>query len=59
MFNNKLSEFKKRENELYNTIRNLSQECDRLEKEGTDTTEIYLRLKATLEEFMVFRKEYD
>ncbi|CQR71720.1 hypothetical protein [Sporomusa ovata] len=48
---------KKQETELYNEIWQLSQELDRLDKEGKDTTDTSQRFEEVLEEFMLFRQQ--
>lgn len=54
----KLPEYKKRETELYDKIRKLSEEFDRLCAEGKDTTEILKQLGVALEEFYSFRRNF-
>jgi hypothetical protein len=56
--NTRYPNFKKQENELYDKIRGLSEELDRLNKAGRDTTNIFQRLGAVLEEFLLFRRQY-
>jgi predicted nucleic acid-binding Zn-ribbon protein len=51
----KLSAYKKKEYELHNKIREISDELDRLEGEGKDTAEVFLQLEMALEGFRVFR----
>jgi hypothetical protein len=48
-------DFKKQEAQLYDKIRELSEEFDRENKAGQDTTDIIQKLGAVLEEFLVFR----
>ncbi|WP_040763072.1 hypothetical protein [Sporomusa ovata] len=48
---------KKQETELYNEIWQLSQELDRLDKEGKDTTDTSQRFEEVLEEFILFRQQ--
>ena len=50
-------DFKKQETELYDVIWELSEELDRLDKEGKDTTDISQRFGEVLEEFMLFRQQ--
>ncbi|XFO65284.1 hypothetical protein SPSIL_013930 [Sporomusa silvacetica DSM 10669] len=50
-------DFKKQETELYDKIRELSEEFDRLNKAGRDTTDAFQRLGAILEEFLLFRRQ--
>ncbi|TWH47094.1 hypothetical protein [Sporomusa sp. KB1] len=47
---------KKQETELYNEIWELSEELDRLDKEGKDTTGTIQRFGEVLEEFLLFRR---
>lgn len=54
----KLPEYKKREYELCDRIREITDEFDRLGREGKDTTETLQRLEVVLEEFWKFREEY-
>lgn len=53
----KSAEYKQRENEIYNKIREISDEVDQLVKEGKDATEALQRLAAALREFEQFRRE--
>lgn len=46
-----------REAELYDKIRELSEEFDRQNKAGKDITDIVRQLGAALEEFLVFRQQ--
>jgi len=48
---------KKQESELYNEIWELSEELDRLYKEGKDTTDTIQRFGEVLEEFLLFRQQ--
>lgn len=54
----KLPEYKKREYELCDRIREITEEFNRLGKEGKDTTDTLRRLEAVLDEFWKFRQEY-
>jgi len=49
--------FKKQETELYDKIRELSEEFDRLDKDGKDTMDIVQRLEKVLKEFLFFRQQ--
>ncbi|TWH47763.1 hypothetical protein [Sporomusa sp. KB1] len=49
------AEYKKREGELYDKIREVSDEFARLSKAGMDTTEALRRLEAALTEFALLR----
>lgn len=49
------AEYRKRESEIYDKIREASDEFARRSKAGTDTTEALRRLEAALAEFMLFR----
>lgn len=48
---------KKQESDLYNEIWELSEELDRLYKEGKDTTDTIQRFGEVLEEFLLFRQQ--
>ncbi|CQR70847.1 hypothetical protein SOV_43650 [Sporomusa ovata DSM 2662] len=48
---------KKQETELYDEIWGLSEELDRLSKEGKDTTDTIQRFGEVLEEFFLFRQQ--
>jgi len=50
-------DFKKQETELYDEIWELSEELDRLYKEGKDTTDTIQRFGEVLEEFLFFRRQ--
>ncbi|TWH47369.1 hypothetical protein [Sporomusa sp. KB1] len=50
-------DFKKQETELYDKIWQLSEELDRLDKEGKDTTDTIQRFREVLEEFLLFRQQ--
>lgn len=50
-------EYRKRENEIYDRIRQASNEFDRLSKAGMNAAEAFLQLEAALEEFGIFRRE--
>ena len=50
-----LAEYRKRERELYEKIREASDEFARRSKAGTDTTEALRQLEAALAEFELFR----
>jgi hypothetical protein len=54
----KLPEYKKIEYELYDRIREITEEFNRLGRGGKDTTDTLQRLEAVLEEFWKFRQEY-
>lgn len=56
--NYKTPEYKKREYELCDRIREITDEFDRIGKDGKDTTETLQRLEAVLEEFWKFRQDY-
>jgi len=47
-------DFKKQETELYDEIWELSEELDRLYKEGKDATDTIQRFGEVLEEFLLF-----
>ncbi|WP_371366423.1 hypothetical protein SRRS_07890 [Sporomusa rhizae] len=49
------AEYRKRECEIYDKIREASDEFARRNKAGTDTTEALRRLEAVLAEFELFR----
>jgi molecular chaperone GrpE (heat shock protein) len=55
----KSAECQKRENEIYDKIREISDAFDRLLKEGKDTTETLRQLEAALEEVELFRRELE
>lgn len=55
----RVPEYIKRERELCDRIREVSEEVDRLGKEGQDTTETLRRLEAVLETFRSFRREFE
>jgi len=55
--NIRYSNFKKQETELYDKIRELSEEFDRLDKAGKDTMDIVQRLEKVLKEFLLFRQQ--
>ena len=55
--NIRYSNFKKQETELYDKIRELSEEFDRLDKDGKDTMDIVQRLEKVLKEFLFFRQQ--
>ncbi|WP_040763115.1 hypothetical protein [Sporomusa ovata] len=55
--NSRYRDCKKQETELYNEIWQLSQELDRLDKEGKDTTDTSQRFEEVLEEFILFRQQ--
>ncbi|TWH45604.1 hypothetical protein [Sporomusa sp. KB1] len=48
---------KKQETELYDEIWQLSEELDRLDKEGKDTTDTIQRFGEVMEEFLLFRQQ--
>ncbi|SDF88796.1 hypothetical protein [Sporomusa acidovorans] len=48
--------FKEQETNLYERIRELSDEFDRQNKAGKDITDIAQRLEKVLEEFLLFRQ---
>ncbi|WP_145094770.1 hypothetical protein [Sporomusa sp. KB1] len=50
-------DFKKQETALYNEIWQLSEEFDRLDKEGKDTTDTVQRIGEVLEKFILFRQQ--
>jgi hypothetical protein len=50
-------DFKKQETELYDKIWQLSEELDRLDKEGKDTTDTIQRFGEVMEEFLLFRQQ--
>jgi hypothetical protein len=52
-----LPEYKQREYELCEKIRELCQELDRLSREKKDITQISRRLEAILDEFTLFRRD--
>lgn len=52
------AEYQKRETEICDKIREVSDEFDWLGKEGKDMSEALRRLEAALEELELFRKEY-
>jgi predicted nucleic acid-binding Zn-ribbon protein len=52
------SEYQQRENEIYDKIREVSDEFDRLSKAGMDTSEVLRRLEAVLEELRRFKSEH-
>jgi predicted transcriptional regulator len=52
-----LPEYKQREYELCEKIRELSQEMDRLSREKKDITHISRCLEAILDEFTLFRRD--
>ena len=49
---------KKRETEIYEKIRDLSETVDRLKTEGKDTTEAIEQVKVALDELGSFRRNY-
>lgn len=49
--------FKQQEIGLYDKIRELSDEFDRLNQAGKDTTSTYQKLESVLEEFLLFRRQ--
>ncbi|CQR70240.1 hypothetical protein SOV_37770 [Sporomusa ovata DSM 2662] len=53
--NMRYQDFKKQESELYDKIWELSEELDRLDKEGKDITDIIQRFGEVMEEFLLFR----
>ncbi|CQR72737.1 hypothetical protein [Sporomusa ovata] len=55
--NSRYLDYKKQETELYNEIWQLSEELDRLDKEGKDTTDISQRFGEVLKEFILFRQQ--
>ena len=55
--NIRYSNFKKQETELYDKIRELSEEFDRLDKAGKDTMDIVQRLEKVLKDFLLFRQQ--
>ncbi|CQR73151.1 hypothetical protein SOV_49400 [Sporomusa ovata DSM 2662] len=55
--NSRYLDFKKQETKLYDEIWELSQELDRLDKEGKDTTDTSQRFEEVLEEFLLFRQQ--
>ncbi|TWH46288.1 hypothetical protein [Sporomusa sp. KB1] len=55
--NSRYLDFKKQETELYDEIWELSEELDRLYKEGKDTTDTIQRFEEVLEEFFLFRQQ--
>lgn len=50
-------EYQKRENEICDKIREISDEVDQLLKEGKDAAEAFKRLEVALREFEQFRCE--
>ncbi|WP_084578415.1 hypothetical protein [Sporomusa malonica] len=50
-------DFKKQEIELYDKIQKLSDEFDRLNKAGKDTTDTAQKLETVLKEFLLFRQQ--
>jgi hypothetical protein len=54
----KSPEYRRRETELYDKIRNLSERFDQVRAEGKDTTEILKQLGVALEEFYRFRRKF-
>ncbi|MDT8900291.1 hypothetical protein [Anaeroselena agilis] len=52
----KSAEYKQRENEICDKIREISDEVDQLVKTGKDATEALQRLEAALREFEQFRR---
>ncbi|HML33797.1 hypothetical protein [Sporomusa sphaeroides] len=54
----KSREYKQKEIELSDKIRELSEEFDQLCKEKRDTTEVLQRLGIALEEFLLFRRNF-
>lgn len=58
MNNIRFLDYKKKEYELCNQIRELSQELDNLQKTGKDITEICEQLETVLKEFGAIRKEF-
>ncbi|CQR73710.1 hypothetical protein SOV_31990 [Sporomusa ovata DSM 2662] len=50
-------DFKKQESELYDKIWQLSEELERQDIEGKDTTDTIQRFGEVLEEFMLFRRQ--
>ncbi len=50
-------EDQQRENEIYDKIRETSDEFDQLSKAGMDTSQALRRLEAALEEFESFRRK--
>ena len=55
--NIRYSDFKRQETELYDEIWELSEELDRLYKEGKDTTDTIQSFGEVLEEFLLFRQQ--
>ena len=51
------AEYHEREGEIYDRIREASEEFARLSKVGMDTTEAFRRLEAALTEFQLFRRK--
>ncbi|WP_371366407.1 hypothetical protein SRRS_07810 [Sporomusa rhizae] len=49
------AEYRKREDELYDNIREASDEFARHSEAGTDATEAFRRLEAALAEYKLFR----
>lgn len=55
--NGRHPDFKKQETQLYDKIRELSEEADRQNKAGKDTTVIIRKLGNALTEFLLFRQQ--
>jgi len=51
-------EFKKRETELCDRIRELCEQMNMLGQEGKDITEISVQLEMTLEELRIFKRRF-
>lgn len=57
MMNIKSADYRNRESDIYDKIRKISNEYDRLSKEGKDTTEVNQRFEVAIEELKLFRRE--